>query len=103
MKASELSMRKRATRIGLQLFPATVLLLLLVPAAFAQSVTNGSFEAVQIASTASRSAGDIPGWVHSGSPGDALLWRDGYSDGGGIVTTARKVNHFVTIAGVSSV
>src|SRR5258708_35950156 len=103
MKASELSMRKRATRIGLQLFPATVLLLLLVPAAFAQSVTNGSFEAVQIASTASRSAGDIPGWVHSGSPGDALLLRVGYSDGGGSVTTPGQGNQFVTMGGGSGV
>jgi len=61
-------------RIGLQLFPATVLLLLLVPAAFAQVVTNGSFEQVQIVPTNSINPADIPGWTHSGTVGDALLW-----------------------------
>ncbi len=104
MKASEISMRERATRIALLLFPTTVLLLLLVPAASAQVVTNGSFETVQIGSPfLSRNAADIPGWVHSGSPGDALLWTVGYSDGGGSVTTAGQGNQFVTMGGGSGV
>src|SRR6266851_2008843 len=104
MKASEISMRERATRIALLLFPTTVLLLLLVPAASAQVVTNGSFETVQIGSPfLSRNAADIPGWVHSGSPGDALLWRVGYFDGGGSVTTAGQGNQFVTMGGGSGV
>src|SRR5260370_28531830 len=99
MKASESSLRKRVTRIALLLFPATVVLFLLVPAAFAQSITNGSFESVQIAPTLSTNPADMPGWTHTGTVGDALRWRVGYVDGGGSVTTAGAGNQFVTLGG----
>jgi hypothetical protein len=66
-------------------------------------VTNGDFEAVQIGSPfSSANPSDIPGWTHTGSPGDALLWHVGYSDGGGSVTVAGSGLQFVTMGGGSS-
>lgn len=82
-------------------FSATVLFLLLGPAASADPViTNGSFEAVPIGSPfVSSSPVDIPGWTHNGSVGDGLLWAIGYADGDGSVTTAGAGNQFVTLGG----
>jgi hypothetical protein len=72
----------------------------LAPSLFAQTVTNGSFEAVQIGPPfLDANPADIPGWTHTGSPGDALLWGIGYVDGGGSVTTAGAGNQFVTMGG----
>ena len=68
--------------------------------ALAQTVQNGSFEAVQIpAPFYSTNPADIPGWTHSGTVGDALLWAIGYTDGGGSVTVAGQGNQFVTLGG----
>jgi hypothetical protein len=68
--------------------------------ALAQSVANGSFEDVQIGFPYySTSAGDIPGWTHGGSPGDALLWHIAYSDGGGTFYVTGDGNQFVTMGG----
>ncbi len=68
--------------------------------AAAQSVQNGSFEAVQIGSPFfSTNPTDIPGWTHTGTVGDALLWGIGYSDGGGSVTVAGDGKQFITLGG----
>jgi hypothetical protein len=93
-------MRKHATQIALLLFPTTVVFLLLIPAAFAQTVLNGSFEATQIGSPfVSSSPGDIPDWTHGGAAGDGLLWAIGYSDRGGNIITAGQGHQFVTMGG----
>jgi hypothetical protein len=74
--------------------------LMLLPVAFGTSITNGSFEAVQIGPPfKSFNPADIPGWTHSGSVGDGLLWAVGYSDGSGSITTAGAGNQFVTLGG----
>ena len=74
--------------------------LLCLPTAGAATITNGSFEAVQIGSPFdSSNPANIPGWTHTGSTGDALLWAIGYSDGGGNVTVAGDGNQFVTLGG----
>jgi hypothetical protein len=68
--------------------------------AAAQSVTNGSFEAVPIGSPyVSVNPADIPGWTHTGTVGDGLLWAIGYSYGGGSITTAGSGSQFVTLGG----
>jgi hypothetical protein len=51
---------------------ATIVLLACFPAR-ADLVTNGSFEAVQISTSFSNNPAEIPGWTHTGDPGDALL------------------------------
>lgn len=81
-------------------FFVVVFALLLVPATFAASITNGSFEAVQIgAPFKSFNPADIPGWTQSGTVGDGLLWAIGYSDCCGSITTAGQGNQFVTLGG----
>ncbi len=47
-------------------------------------IQNGDFEDVKIvAPFMSKNPADVPGWTHSyGDPGDALIWRIGYADGG---------------------
>jgi hypothetical protein len=66
----------------------------------AVTVTNGDFEAVALgAPFVSSNPADIPGWTHSGSVGDGLLWGVGYSDSGGSVTAAGSGNQFVTLGG----
>jgi hypothetical protein len=66
----------------------------------APTVTNGSFEAVQIGSPFfTFNSADILGWTHTGTVGDALLWAVGYVDGGGSVTTAGDGKQFVTLGG----
>jgi hypothetical protein len=68
--------------------------------AFAQNVINGSFEAVQIGPPfVSTNPADIPGWTHTGTVGDGLLWAVGYSDPSGSVTVAGDGNQFVTLGG----
>jgi hypothetical protein len=68
-----------------------------------QVVVNGSFEADQIGSPFfSTNPSDIPGWTHTGAPGDALLWHVGYSDGGGSITVAGQGTQFVTMGGGSA-
>jgi hypothetical protein len=70
------------------------------PGARANFVTNGDFEAVQIGSPfLSSNPANIPGWTHSGSPGDGLLLAVGYADGGGSVTVAGHGNQFVIMGG----
>lgn len=78
-----------------------VITVLLAPyASAAPFVPNNSFEDVQIGPPFfSRNPADIPGWTHTGSPGDALLWAIGYSDGGGNITTAGQGRQFVTLGG----
>jgi hypothetical protein len=64
----------------------------------APSITNGSFEAVPIGFPfKSSNPADIPGWTHSGTAGEALLWAIGYSDGAGSVTVAGQGSQFVTL------
>ena len=66
----------------------------------AATITNGDFEAVQIGSPFdSSNAANIPGWTHTGTVGDALLWAIGYSDSGGSVTVAGSGKQFVTLGG----
>jgi hypothetical protein len=61
---------------------------------------NPSFEQVVIGSPfKSSNAADVPGWTHTGVPGDALLWRTGYNDGSGTVTVAGEGSQFVTMGG----
>jgi hypothetical protein len=58
-------------------------------------VLNGDFEATQIgAPFYSTNPADIPGWTHTGSPGDALLWNVGYPS-----VDAGHGNQFVTMGG----
>ncbi len=74
--------------------------LVIAPAAHAQVVQNGDFEGVNIApSFLSSSAASVPGWTHFGTAGDALIWRVGYSDGSGNITTAGSNQQFVTMGG----
>jgi hypothetical protein len=95
-KEGKAMMRKQI----LLLAGGAALLALATSEATAQSVTNGSFEAVQIPSPFfSTDPTDIPGWTHSGTVGDALLWAVGYADGGGSVTVAGDGNQFVTLGG----
>ncbi len=66
----------------------------------ADFVTNGSFEAVQITTPFSTNPADIPGWSHTGSPGDALLFHAGPQCCGGTNTAkAGDGNEFVTLGG----
>src|ERR1700686_145026 len=66
----------------------------------AATITNGNFEAVAIGSPFNSSnPANIPGWTHTGTVGDALLWAIGYSDGGGSVTVAGSGRQFVTLGG----
>jgi hypothetical protein len=78
----------------------TILLTVAGTATAGPSITNGSFEAVQIgAPFFSTNPADIPGWTHTGTVGDALLWAIGYSDGGGTVAHTGDGNQFVTLGG----
>jgi hypothetical protein len=58
-------------------------------------VINGDFEHPQIGSPFfSTNPADIPGWTHTGAPGDALLWNVGYGS-----IAAGHDNQFVTMGG----
>jgi hypothetical protein len=64
------------------------------------TITNGSFEDVAIGSPfLSSNPADVPGWAHAGPVGDAMIWRVGYSDGGGSITVAGAGLQFVTLGG----
>ena len=83
-----------------QLALAATFVLLIVSTSFAASITNGSFEAVQITTPFSSNPADIPGWTHTGDVGDALLWRAGPQCCGGTGTAnAGDGNQFVTMGG----
>jgi hypothetical protein len=61
-----------------QLVLAVAALLLLVPTAFATSLTNGSFEAVTVPpGEFNYNLLDIPSWTHTGAVGDGLIWHAG--------------------------
>jgi len=94
-------MRKHSLGMRLLPFPLCLVLLLLIPAASAQTIQNPSFEAVQLTSSPFKSLNpvDIPGWTHTGNIGDGLLWAIGYSDGAGSIATAGQGNQFVTMGG----
>jgi hypothetical protein len=63
-------------------------------------IQNGDFEDVEIGSPfVSSNPADVPGWIHSGTVGDDLLWAIGYSDSGSSVTVAGHGNQFVTLGG----
>ncbi len=63
-------------------------------------IINGDFESVAIGSPfSSTNPADIPGWTHTGTPGDSLLWGVGYTDENGSITTAGHGNQFVTLGG----
>jgi hypothetical protein len=63
-------------------------------------IANGGFESVNIApATVASNLADIPGWNHTGSSGDGLIWRVGYADGGGSATVAGEGSQFVTLGG----
>ena len=83
-------------------FAVIVLCLLLPVLGFAgPTITNGSFEAVQITSSYSSNPADIPGWTHSGDVGDALLWNATFPVCCGGTGTAKTGdgNQFVTMGG----
>lgn len=85
------------SRFAIGAFAATVLMFIPLTAA---TITNGDFEAVAIGSPFDTSnPADIPGWTHTGTVGDALLWAIGYSDSGGSVTVAGSGRQFVTLGG----
>ena len=67
----------------------------------AVTVTNGSFEDVQISSQGSTNLADIPGWTHGGVVGDALIWSDKFSVccGGTNSTKTGGGHQFVTMGG----
>ena len=60
---------------------------------------NGDFEMPVLGPPYSSNLNNVPGWVHSGSPGDDLLWAVGYFDQGGSITTAGHGKQFVTMGG----
>ena len=64
-------------------------------------ITNGSFEAVQITTPFSSNPADIPGWIHTGDVGDALLWNATFPQccGGTNTAKAGAGNQFVTMGG----
>ncbi len=63
-------------------------------------IQNSDFEDIKIAAPfTSRNPADVPGWTHTGDPGEALIWRVGYSDGGGTITKAGHGSQFVTLGG----
>jgi hypothetical protein len=73
---------------------------IVLPSPAAAQVINGDFEAVQIGTPfRSTNPADIPGWIHSGTMGDGLLWHVGYSDSGGTVVAAGHGLQFVTMGG----
>jgi hypothetical protein len=67
----------------------------------AVTVVNGSFEDVQISAQGSKTLSDIPGWTHSGSTGDGLIWSDkfGVCCGGTGTTKTGDGHQFVTLGG----
>lgn len=89
-------MRSHAIRVPALVIALATVSFLLVPATLAQTVINGSFEAVQIGTVTSIPA-DIPGWTKVGGNGDGLLWGVGYADGGGVVTVAGDGRQFITM------
>jgi hypothetical protein len=85
-----------------QVFVVMVLYLLSPVLASADPViTNGSFEAVQITTPFSSNPADIPGWIHTGDVGDALLWNATFPQccGGTNTAKAGDGNQFVTMGG----
>ena len=97
----------RAIRTGNQVFARLIVavcvavtsMFSLAPGS-AATITNGDFEAVQIGAPFDASnPADIPGWTHSGTVGDGLLWAIGYADGGGNITSAGSGKQFVTLGG----
>ncbi len=79
-----------------------------VSAAAAPIVPNPSFEQTQIAcpppsppfgQCVSANPAMIPGWTQSGTVGEGLIWRVGYSDADGSITTAGDAMQFVTMGG----
>lgn len=91
---------KVISRIGASVLSGVTIVGLAAPAHAAPVVTNPSFEDVQIGSPfVSNSPGDVPGWTHTGTVGDGLLWHVGYADGSGSVTVAGDGNQFVTAGG----
>lgn len=94
-------MKRNAIRILGVVFALLTVSFLLIPATFAQTVMNGSFEAVQIGGSPGKSfnSSDVPGWTKGGATGDGLLWAIGYADGFGSITVAGDGNQFVTLGG----
>lgn len=89
-----------------QLVLAGTVVLLFISAGFAASITNGSFEAVQITSSGEGvyNPADIPGWTHTGDDGDGFLWNINYNiccNGNGGVPNAHAGDgdQFVTMGG----
>jgi hypothetical protein len=65
-------------------------------------VPNPGFEQVQIPCpfcVSVNTPSDIPGWTRSGADGDGWIWRVGYTDADGSITTAGSGNQFVTLGG----
>src|SRR5258708_12435204 len=63
-------------------------------------IQNSDFEDIKSAAPfTSRNPADVPGWTHTGDPGEALIWRIGYADGGGTITKAGHGSQFVTLGG----
>ena len=89
-----------------QLVLAGTMVLLFISAGFSASITNGSFEAVQITNSGEGvyNAADIPGWTQSGDMGDGLLWNINYNiccNGNSGVPNAHSGDgdQFVTLGG----
>src|SRR5215469_10914360 len=101
LSGSEVIMKKVIVTLGFLVFQAMLMFFFLAPATLADAIiTNGSFETVQIGSPfVTANPADIPGWTHTGSVGDGLLWAVGYSDSNGSITTAGAGNQFVTLGG----
>lgn len=72
-----------------------------VSALASPTITNSSFEAVQITTPFSSNPADIPGWTHSGNVGDALIWNATFPQccGGTGTAKAGDGNQFVTMGG----
>ena len=86
-------MRRFSTMIAIALTT-----LLFASICSAQNVPNFSFEQVQIGPPFETFfQTDIPGWTHSGSTGDNLLWAIGAING--LVNIAGDGNQFVTLGG----
>lgn len=65
----------------------------------AQTVVNGDFEDGVFSEYFSFDPSKVPGWTRSGTPGDGLVARLGYSDNQGSVTVAGHGSQFAILGG----
>jgi hypothetical protein len=83
---------------GLLLLAAAFVLIGGLGSSEANEVLNGSFEDPVIGPPFT-SFTTPTSWTHTGTAGDARMWRIGYVDGGGSIIVAGEGSQFVTLGG----